>query len=107
MDNLGSNKVSDMYNNCINKSTFEFRRYGNGEHTQRWIDNPLFNGDISKETGDLNNMYFNLISDKSDNIYISIIEDMQALGYNPNNIEEIEEIDKNINNRTINNLRKS
>ena len=52
-------------------------------------------------------MYFNLISDKSDNIYISIIEDMQALGYNPNNIEEIEEIDKNINNRTINNLRKS
>ena len=79
----GSNKVSDLFDNCMNKKTFDYKRYSQiSPHHKQWIDNPLFVSDISKETSQLKNNYMNDREIESSNIYSSIFEDMYFLTYN-------------------------
>ena len=90
----GSNKVEDMYNNCLNKKTFEFKRYSNiSPSYKQWLDNPLYNGNVSQESEALKIMYMTEREVNKDNIYDSVYEDMAILNYNPND----DDIDKNIN----------
>jgi len=103
MKNNGSNKVSTLYNNCLNKPTFEYKRFANNilENTQNsqniknsqnkihknasyWIDNPLFNTDITKETNLLYSEYMDSRVNNASKIYDTVFEDMYILGYNPN-----------------------
>lgn len=79
----GSNKVVDLFDNCMNKKTFEYKRYSQiSPHHKQWIDNPLFTNDISQETEQLKNNYMNDRQNESSNIYSSIFEDMYFLTYN-------------------------
>lgn len=105
MHSNGSNLVSDMFNDCVNKKTFEYRKYSNiSPHNVQWIDNPLFTGDITHETQKLSSQYIDSIPQKAMDLYSSVFEDMYILGYDVNTYDEI---DKNINNSLIANIRKS
>ena len=82
----GSNKVTDLFDNCMNKKTFEYTRYSHiSPHHKQWIDNPLFSGDISKETQHLKNNYMNDIEKESMDIYSGVFEDMYYLSNDTNN----------------------
>jgi len=89
MKSNGSNKLEHIYNDCLNKSTFEYKRFGydntlkHKSNANNWVDNPIFNIDISKETNILYNDYISNIEDNASNIYNSVFEDMYILGYNP------------------------
>ena len=112
MSSNGSNIIKDIYNDCLNKPTFEYKRYSHGgylDHAIRWVDNPIYTGDISDETIKLNEIYINKISENSMNLYSSVFEDMYILGYNPSNDKNTQysDIDKVINNRGLDYLRRS
>jgi hypothetical protein len=86
----GSNKVQDLFDNCMNKKTFEYTRYSQiSPHHKQWIDNPIFTEDISEETQDLKNNYMNDMEKDNMAIYSSVFEDMYYLSnetdinYNP------------------------
>ena len=80
----GSNTVSDLFDNCMNKKTFEYKRYSQiSPHHKQWIDNPLFVNDISQETEQLKTNYMNDRETESSDIYSSVFEDMYFLTYNP------------------------
>lgn len=94
MKSNGTNKIVDIYNDCINKPTFEYKRFGydmlthkNGtnrsSYTNHLVDNPLFNNDISEETNNLYVDYMNSRDKNASNLYETIFEDMYILGYNP------------------------
>ena len=90
----GSNRVQDIYNDCMNKPTFEFKRYSNINYRDKyWLDNPIYNGNISTETQDLYNTHMDNRQDNGINLYNSVLEDMEILGYNPSE-------DINIDNNT-------
>jgi hypothetical protein len=115
----GSNKLSVMYNDCLNKTTFNYNRFGNrGPDNKNWLDNPIYTQDISKETNSLNNDYMKSIRKSAENLYASVFEDMYFLTTDANvkknsdindtdEINEINEIDKNINSLGIKKLQKS
>jgi|688.fasta_scaffold566978_1 hypothetical protein len=109
----GSNKLSVMYNDCLNKTTFEYNRFGNrGPDDKYIIDNPIYTQDISKETNSLNNNYMKSIRTSAENLYASVFEDMYFLttDYNNNNTNvnnSDTEINKNINSLGIKNLQRS
>ena len=82
----GSNKVEDLFDNCMNKKTFEYKRYSSiSPHHKQYIDNPIFTGDISEETTNLKNNYMNNIDEDNMNIYSSVFEDMYYLTNNTAN----------------------
>jgi hypothetical protein len=112
----GSNKLSVMYNDCLNKTTFNYNRFGNrGPNDKYIIDNPIYTQDISKETNSLNNNYMKSIRTSAENLYASVFEDMYFLtiDYNNNNNNNTNvnnsdtEINKNINSLGIKNLQRS
>ena len=79
----GSNKVADLFDNCMNKKTFEYKRYSTiSPHHKQWIDNPLFTEDISQETLQFKNNYIKSREEENMNLYSSIFEDMYAMSYN-------------------------
>jgi len=79
----GSNKVADLFVNCMNKKTFEYKRYSTiSPHHKQWIDNPLFTEDISQETLQYKNNYMERREEENMNLYSSIFEDMYAMSYN-------------------------
>jgi hypothetical protein len=79
----GSNKVADLFDNCMNKKTFEYKRYSTiSPHHKQWIDNPLFTEDISQETLQFKNNYIESREEENMNLYSSIFEDMYAMSYN-------------------------
>jgi hypothetical protein len=49
-----------------------------------WVDNPLFNVDISEETNTLYTNYMNNREQNASDIYSNVFEDMYILGYNVN-----------------------
>jgi hypothetical protein len=78
----GSNKVADLFDNCMNKKTFEYKRYSTiSPHHKQWIDNPLFTEDISQETLQFKNNYMEQREEENMNLYSSIFEDMYAMSY--------------------------
>lgn len=82
----GSNKVTDLFDNCMNKKTFEYTRYSQiSPHHKQWIDNPIFSGDISKETQHLKNNYMNDMEKDNMDIYSGVFEDMYYLSNETNN----------------------
>jgi len=94
MKSNGSNKIADIYNDCMNAPTFEYKRFGYDMITQRngrkpvsntnhLVDNPLFNNDISIETNNLYEEYMNSRDINASNIYKTVFEDMYIMGYNP------------------------
>ena len=114
MESNGSNKLSVLYNDCLNTKTFEYNRFGNrGPNDRYWVDNPIYREDISKETNSLNKQYMDSIKTSAKNIYASIFEDMYDLttDYNTknntkNNIEN-DEIERHITSLSTKNLQKS
>ena len=92
MKSNGSNKLEHIYNDCLNKPTFEYKKFGydntikHNSNADNWVDNPLFNINISEETDNLYNQYMSSRVQNVDNIYNSVFEDMYILGYNPSDI---------------------
>ena len=106
----GSNKLSVMYNDCLNKSTFNYKRFGNrGPNDKYWVDNPIYTKDISKETNSLKNHYMKSIKTDAQNLYASVFEDMYFLttDYNTQKHITTDEIDTNIRSLGIQNLQRS
>ena len=76
----GSNKVADLFDNCMNKKTFEYKRFSTiSPHNKQWLDNPLFTNDISQETQKLKNNYMDNREEDNMNLYSSIFDDMYAM----------------------------
>ena len=113
MNMNGSNKVADLFDNCMNKKTFEYTRYSNiSPHHKQWIDNPIFNGDISEETQHLKNNYMDDMEKDSMDIYSGVFEDMYYLSndtndsnniYNTNEYNYLNKLGKNIDTEYKNN----
>ena len=76
----GSNKVKDLYDNCKNKKTFEYKRYSTiAPHHKQWIDNPLFTNDISIETETLKSKFVDNRETHTMDIYSDVFQDMYAM----------------------------
>jgi hypothetical protein len=76
----GSNKVKDLYDNCKNKKTFEYKRYSTiAPHHKQWIDNPLFIDDISIETETLKTKFVDNRETHTMDIYSDVFQDMYAM----------------------------
>ena len=81
MKMTGSNKVNDLFDNCMNKKTFEYKRYSSiTPHNREWVKNPIFIQDISQETINLKSEYMNSREQSNSNLYSSVFEDMYLLG---------------------------
>ena len=82
----GSNKVEDLFDNCMNKKTFEYKRYSTiSPHHNQWIDNPLFTNEISQDTEKLKANYMNSSEENNMNTYSSVFEDMYIMTNMTNN----------------------
>ena len=101
MKSNGSNKIETIFNDCMNKPTFEYKRFGYNmltrqnntnpiTKTNHLVDNPLYNMDISEETNTLYTDYMNSREQNASNIYSTVFEDMYILGYNPGKINDID-----------------
>lgn len=89
MRNNGSNLVRDIYNDCMNEPTFQYTKYSSiTPGSREWVNNPLYNDDISEETEALSTLYMMQIKDNKNNIYDSVKEDMEILNYNPHYDQE-------------------
>lgn len=76
----GSNKVKDLYDNCKNKKTFDYKRFSTiSPHNKQWLDNPLFSNDISIETNTLKNKFINNRETHTMDIYSNVFQDMYAM----------------------------
>ena len=85
MNMNGSNKVTDLFDNCMNKKTFDYTRYSHiSPHHKQWIDNPIFSGDISEETQHLKDNYMNDMEKDNMDIYSGVFEDMYYLSNETN-----------------------
>ena len=103
----GSNKVADLFDNCMNKKTFEYKRYSTiSPHHKQWLDNPLFTSEISQDTEKLKNNYMNSREESNMNLYSSVFEDMYIMTKqtnnnfnfsNSSNIKKVEDELKNYN----------
>lgn len=81
----GSNKVEDIFNNCLNLKTFEYKRFANKRiNDLNWVDNPLFTQDITEETNDLKGMYMDSRIKNRSRFYTSVLEDMVLFDYDSN-----------------------
>ena len=80
----GSNKIQDLFDNCMNKKTFNYERFSKiSPHNKQWIDNPLFSNDISEETQTLKNKFIDNRDTHTMDIYSDVFKDMYAMTYNP------------------------
>jgi len=91
MNSNGSNTLETLYNDCLNKPTFTYKRYGehnfNQPNKNYFVDNPIYSRDISEETNDLKTEYMNSRETNFQNVYSSVFEDMYILGYDPDNVK--------------------
>ena len=98
MNSNGSNTLETLYNDCLNKPTFTYKRYGqhnfNQPNKNYFVDNPIYSRDISEETNDLKTEYMNSRETNFQNVYSSVFEDMYILGYDPGNVKPISSDDK-------------
>ena len=80
----GSNKIEDLFDNCMNKKTFEYERFSKiSPHNKQWVDNSLFHNDISEETQKLKNKFIDNRDTNTMDIYSDVFKDMYAMTYNP------------------------
>jgi hypothetical protein len=80
----GSNKIEDLFDNCMNKKTFEYERFSKiSPHNKQWVDNSLFHNDISEETQTLKNKFIDNRDTNTMDIYSDVFKDMYAMTYNP------------------------
>ena len=80
----GSNKIHDLFDNCMNKKTFEYERFSKiSPNNKQLIDNPLFSNDISKETTTLKKNFIDNRDSHTMDIYSDVFKDMYAMTYNP------------------------
>jgi hypothetical protein len=102
MKSNGSNKIDTLFNDCMNKPTFEYKKFGYNMLTQQnntqpntktnhLVDNPLYNMDISEETNTLYTEYMDNREQNVSNIYSAVFEDMYILCYNPHEKKDIDE----------------
>jgi len=103
MKSNGSNTVETLYDNCLNKRTFEYKRFGYNmlspqepNKVNHLVDNPLYNNYLSEETNSMYENYLNSRIKNASNIYDIIFEDMYYLGYSPN--DDNDNKDNNDNN---------
>ena len=77
----GINQLSILNNTKCQKPTFNFTRYAAEplNNKNNWVNNPIYNSDISLETIELKNNYMDTIYNRDRNITMSIIEDMYYL----------------------------
>ena len=76
----GSNKVKDLFDNCKNKKTFEYKRFSTiSPHHKQWLDNPLFSNDISIETETLKTNFVDNRETHTMDIYSDVFQDMYAM----------------------------
>ena len=92
MKSNGNNSLEYLYNDCVNKPTFLYKTFGahnlkdkidNTHKYNNWVDNPIYNIDITEETNILYTDFMNSRENNASNIYNSVFEDMYILGYNP------------------------
>ena len=91
MKSNGSNTVKTLYNDCLNKRTFEYKRFGYNmlaeqepNKVNHLVDNPLYNNYLSEETNSMYEKYLNSRIKNASNIYDIVFEDMYYMGYSPN-----------------------
>jgi hypothetical protein len=92
MRSNGSNKLETLYNDCLNKPTFEYKRFGydmlsnhknNNPNPNHLVDNPLYNNNLTYESNSLYEEYLNDRIKNASNIYDIVFEDMYIMGYVP------------------------
>ena len=90
MKSNGSNKLEFLYNDCMNKPTFEYKRFGynmlkqENNNPNHLVDNPLYNNYLSDETNSMYEEYLNNRINNASTIYDTVFEDMYIMGYVPN-----------------------
>ena len=82
----GINKLEYIYNDCMTKPTFNYKRFGHDmqniqdmTNSNHWIDNPIYNIDITNETNTLYTDYMNDRTQNASNIYSSVFFDSLIL----------------------------
>jgi hypothetical protein len=96
MKSNGSNKLETLYNDCMNKPTFEYKRFGynmlqeenNNSSPSHLVDNPLYNNYLSEETNSMYEEFLNKRINNATTIYDTVFEDMYILGYQPSEDNE-------------------
>ena len=100
---LADNGINDLrvLNNAkYHINTFNYKRYASQDiSSANRYTNPLYNTDISKETIEQKQHFFQNITNDNRNLYNGIIEDMYYLSGNSNNFNDNKntEIDREIN----------
>jgi hypothetical protein len=88
----GSNKLETLYNDCLNKPTFEYKRFGydmlsnqinNNPNPSHLVDNPLYNNNLTYESNSMYEEYLDNRIKNASNIYDTVFEDMYIMGYKP------------------------
>jgi len=89
MESNGSNKLEYLYNDCLNKPTFDYKRFSSNilqssqnDKPSQWVENQLYSTDSIEETSLLYNNYLNSRNKNASNIYETVFEDMYILRYN-------------------------
>jgi hypothetical protein len=91
MKSTGKNTLNVIYNDCMNKTTFNYKRFGNDNKYR--IDNPIYYQDISKDTRELGEIYTKRIEKNMMNLYSSVFEDMYLMS---SKLSDSNEINNNI-----------
>jgi hypothetical protein len=81
----GTNNLCKLYNPINNISTFTYARYA-PIINNNYIDSPIYYTDLSGETIDMKADYINSISERNNNWFNGIIDDMNILSTNSINI---------------------
>ena len=96
--------VKTLYNDCLNKRTFEYKRFGYNmlaeqepNKVNHLVDNPLYNNYLSEETNSMYENYLNSRIKNASNIYDIVFEDMYYMGYSPNDNDNNDNNDNNNN----------
>ena len=81
----GTNNLCKLYNPINNISTFTYARYA-PIINNNYVDSPIYYTDLSGETIDMKADYINSISERNNNWFNGIIDDMNILSANSINI---------------------
>ena len=79
----GINNIDILFNNKCNNNTFDYKNFRLQQKNP--ITNLLYVDDITHETQQLYTTYLNNITKQNINLYNSVYEDINILGYQINN----------------------
>ena len=90
MKSNGSNKLEHLYNDCLNKPTFEYKRFSNNvfqssqtDKPSQWVENQLYKTNVIEESSLLYIDYMESRNKNASTIYDTVFEDMYIMCYNP------------------------